>query len=1092
MEKKEQPDLFAAVPGPDSPPVRLDGWPNHERFPFNFGGLTVDRLITEDLLSAADPLVITGFSSLDRIVSFLGEVSGREGPATVRIMLGSEPVASTTRDRVIRDYPFPREVEDYWLERGFSVRLGTQVLQAIELIRTGRVKVRYLDETYRRLHAKIYAADRAVTLGSSNFSEAGLRRQLEVNARFTREGDRRRYREARALAEEIWRLGRDYREDLIALLEKLLRAVTWQEALAKAVADLLYGEWAARYTGTQAGVERSTLWPSQETGIAQALWMIDNVGSVLVADATGAGKTRMGAHLMRAVMDRIWSTGRIRRDIPVLVCPPDVQRIWETESRKTGLPLGTHSHGLLSRRDSDRRRDTVGAIRRAQILAIDEAHNFLNLQAERTRGLMGNMADHVVMFTATPINRGAGDFLRIIDMLGADNLDDEALRVFEHLSRRQGGRERQMTGEEREALRREIQRFTLRRTKAVLNTMVDREPERFVNELGNPCRYPRHDSRIYETGETEEDRARAREIRRLAKKLRGLVNLQSRLELPDAFRREGWSEDRYLDGRLRAAGALAVHQVMANLRSSRAALIEHLYGTGKAREHFGITETVKAEATGNILGTIEGFAGTPPENLLDCPLPAWLEDPSEHRKACAEEMEIYGEIGRLTEGISAARAETKARHLAVLMDRHPLLIAFDSRLITLFEIRRRLVNHRPDLEVIVATGTRRAERNRINELFRLGSSASGVVALCSDAMSEGLNLQQASAVVQLDLPSVVRIAEQRVGRVDRMDSPHRAIEAWWPKDTPEFALRADEKFVERHQTVEALLGSNMPLPEELLGEGRAREAVITADEMIERLEALDSSGKSWDGIRDAFGPVRDLVQGPEALLEERLCEEMRGSRARILSAVSVVAAEAPWGFFAVAGHDRGAPRWVFMNRPDGRLSVHLDSVCEELRKRLSAEVTSRTLDDDGARLVERFIDRISAGERELLPRKKQRALDEMERVLAHWIELAGKEKDYPRLRLLSPLLEKLTRRDRHMPFDLDTVAERWLDLIRPVWYEKLADRRRRTPLRLKDIRRDLKKKPLATNQLDEAFSRLPTVRPIEERIVACIVGIPGG
>ena len=59
-------------------------------------------------------------------------------------------------------------------------------------------------------------------------------------------------------------------------------------------------------------------------------------------------------------------------------------------------------------------------------------------------------------------------------------------------------------------------------------------------------------------------------------------------------------------------------------------------------------------------------------------------------------------------------------------------------------------------------------------------------------MSEGLNLQKASSVVLLDMPSVIRVAEQRVGRVDRMNSPHKSIEVWWPKDDDIFSLKADK------------------------------------------------------------------------------------------------------------------------------------------------------------------------------------------------------------------------------------------------------------------------------------------------------------
>ena len=154
----------------------------------------------------------------------------------------------------------------------------------------------------------------------------------------------------------------------------MLRFVTWQEALARACADLLDGQWAAGYLGATAGISR--LWPSQVAGIAEALWVVENVGSVLIADATGSGKTRMGAHLTRAVRDRLWNTGRVRRDyLTVLVCPPAVEEQWRREAVSCGLTLQTVSHGLLSRKSIHGRRvpqeDEVAS---AQILAIDEAH----------------------------------------------------------------------------------------------------------------------------------------------------------------------------------------------------------------------------------------------------------------------------------------------------------------------------------------------------------------------------------------------------------------------------------------------------------------------------------------------------------------------------------------------------------------------------------------------------------------------------------------------------------------------------------------------------------------------------------------------
>src|SRR5215210_1679480 len=79
-------------------------------------------------------------------------------------------------------------------------------------------------------------------------------------------------------------------------------------------------------------------------------------------------------------------------------------------------------------------------------------------------------------------------------------------------------------------------------------------------------------------------------------------------------------------------------------------------------------------------------------------------------------------------------------------------------------------------------------------------------------MNEGLNLQGASAIVHLDLPTTLRVAEQRVGRVDRMDSPHDRIEAWWPDDGPAFTTAANDLLAERTAASDALLGANLSIP----------------------------------------------------------------------------------------------------------------------------------------------------------------------------------------------------------------------------------------------------------------------------------------
>jgi len=64
-----------------------------------------------------------------------------------------------------------------------------------------------------------------------------------------------------------------------------------------------------------------------------------------------------------------------------------------------------------------------------------------------------------------------------VDMMGADNLADETLKVLARLARRRAAGGEAIADEEREVLRREIQRFTVRRTKPMLNALIDRAPE---------------------------------------------------------------------------------------------------------------------------------------------------------------------------------------------------------------------------------------------------------------------------------------------------------------------------------------------------------------------------------------------------------------------------------------------------------------------------------------------------------------------------------------------------------------------------------------------------------------------------------------
>ena len=819
-------------------------------------------------------------------------------------------------------------------------------------------------------------------------------------------------------------------------------------------------------------------------GIAQALFILKERGSVLIADTTGSGKTRTGVHLVGAKVHEIAASNRLRRGKALLISPPNVMPDWKKESATASVPLDVYSHGALSRASEDSHESLQRNLRRAQILCVDEGHNFLNFKSNRTQQLLRNMADHVMLFTATPINRSATDLLRIADMLGADNLDEETRTAFDRMLGVQSF-SRTLSEDEVSELRKELAKFTVRRTKKVLNQLIDQEPEAYKDAQGRPCRFPEHKTDTYSLNESAEDRARAEEIRALAADLKGVLYFQKELALPLALRRRGITEEQFLQGRRRGASKLAQYAVMAALRSSTAALFEHLLGTEQAAQRAELPDFRKAAKTGNVIKRLSAIAGRVPSSRLSVPLPLWLREAEAHRIACKEDGDIYEQILDLAQDISQARELAKADLVGSLAGRFPHILAFDSRPISL-AVFQKLLNQR-DLpsRVLVATGDTQSDKKALLKAFSPASrDDQPTIGLCSDSVSEGVNLQRAQAIVHLDMPSVVRIAEQRSGRIDRLDSPYDTIYAWWPDDAAEFALSSDERFLERYETVESLLGANMPLPEGI----RERAERITAKAAINEFE---STVDAWDGIEDAFSPVRSLVSGDAPLIPEATYQDYLGVKASITSRVSLVSADRPWAFFCTTDNSQ-VPRWVLLKNIESEPETDLQEIATLLRERLGPEVKDLTdFSPEAEQVLQTFLERLSRVERLLLSRRKRRALDEMEQVLTKYLHNASQRQEQETVDTLTALLRVLTEPIAGTQPDWEELAARWLDLIRPVWYQRLQDKGRRKPLLLTDIRPSLvaAEKDLLPQVLREFTGRFPTQRPADERIVACIVGV---
>ena len=204
-----QPELFSDGPSLRASDV-LSGqaWPDIGRFPTNRPRHHVRDALWSDLVSSTSPLLVTGYASIGELIEFFADWDSHgHDDGQVRLVLGTEPFGTTRHSFRSDRMEFTEETRRYWIEEhGISLLLSAKILRAIEQIEQGKVDVRFIHGA-RRLHAKVYIADRSATVGSSNFTDFGLSHQFEANARFELPTERRRYAELASIAKNLWDAG---------------------------------------------------------------------------------------------------------------------------------------------------------------------------------------------------------------------------------------------------------------------------------------------------------------------------------------------------------------------------------------------------------------------------------------------------------------------------------------------------------------------------------------------------------------------------------------------------------------------------------------------------------------------------------------------------------------------------------------------------------------------------------------------------------------------------------------------------------------------------------------------------------------------
>jgi SNF2 family DNA or RNA helicase len=1063
-------------------PLNFDAarWPEHARFPLNkkVGNNTLEELIYQDIEASNRYLVVTGFTSLSNLVDYFGS-AGFERLEQVRILIGFEP--NIRGRRKYQTVKLDKEIKEYWLKKGLSIMSGGAVMRLIQKIDEGIVEFKYRD----KLHAKIYVGDAHAVLGSSNFSKNGLTTQEEANIRVHCEttNEQAQYEAIKLIAESYYDEAYPYSDKIKELLQNLIQQTSWEEALARAIAELLEGEWLSEYKDILEKLKSTSLWPTQWKGLAQAVSILQRQSNVLIADPTGAGKTKLSTSLVLALKHWLYQLGKNYSTDSLVICPPLVVEKWRDEFRSLKkIDTAQISRGLLSNSHLKNKKMVQDYLDIARILTIDEAHNYLSATSQRTKRIKSNNADYKILVTATPISKKIEDLLRLIDLLDPDNLSDENFKSYSELVSKP-----QMHHQPThiEQLRNFISQFTVRRTKKALNAEIDKEPEHYKNKLGKTCRFPKQIERIYNTKETEEDIELAAKINNLASGIKGVTYLgvfnKPKFEITNEE-----SIKSYIDKRIISARALSIYMIRSALRSSNVALVEHIEGTEAAMAFFRFKG--KTHETGNKLQTLEDIinSGSMPKKyklFQDKFFPTWLTNKEQYLQTCRKDLEVYSQINELAKKFSGKREQGKVEELVRISKKHNYVLAFDSTVISLYYLNHIFSQKHPGKTILVASGSEQDKDSRkVIETFNLTSESNNKsIALCSDKMSESIDLQKASAVVLLDMPSVLRVVEQRIGRADRMDSLHEEIEIYWPKDSEVFSLKADRRLVQTNELVQQIYGTNFNVPEEL--KEKLFENVESVLEIIEEYKDFVDKDDSWSGVTDSFQPIIELKEGKGPLIDKETYENYKGVESSVRTRVSFLESDKDWCFIALRGEKGRSPKWYFIDG-ENNIQTEFPGVCKQLRKHIQKKSTEVKWSDQA---LNKYVSLFKEKEIELLPYKKRRAIE----VARFILEKNAKRKDISlQAKEVIESLLQLVNPNNQFGVDYELLADEWIVLLQPYLNEKReAVRRKKTVLNLSSLKQDYKKFDFSDNRFAQMLNNAPVTEDIDSKIASCIIGV---
>lgn len=913
----------------------------------------------------------------------------------VRLMLGADPgrgyerirrlergAATESAERTRVRHALAGHEQDLETDRdllGFTYEADAGARRLVEWLRSGRVEVRRYERGF--LHGKAFVVttdDEGVLAGSSNFTYAGLARNLELNIAQYGEPAVPKVVE---WFDGLWGDAEPF--DLAAIYEARYEPHDPNLIYLRMLFER-YGRELDEQGDAEGGLRLTTF---QNDGVWRARRILAARDGVVVADGVGLGKTFIAGELIReAVHDR--------RQRVLLVAPAALRDgPWRTFLRKEGLGIDCVSFEELS---ADRQLAANGrqshltfALDDYAMVVIDEAHAYRNPDTQRAdalrRLLQGSPPKQLVLLTATPVNNSLWDLYYLLSFFirnDAAFADAGIASLREHFA---------------EAAAEDPDDLSAEHLFDVLDAVAVRRTRHFVKRY-----YP--SDRIEVGGEQVPITFPTPRVRPVSYDLEDVLpGVFTRLEHaldcaegecehePEVAAGATLSLARYVPSRyLTSGGDVEAYQLqLAGLL--RSGLLKRFESSPHA---FALTCERMAASHGGFIELLDQGLVARGEALAD-----WVATDSDELDV--DELAQHEKVDRAAVyDVESLRADVEAdRELlrafavearAVTADRDPTLRLLadqlaaiaaeaetdgldeedvrDKRKVIVFSYYadtvewvarylERAVAERDDLAAYRGrlTSITGSEGDKTEVLLGFAPRSSEApegtedrydLLVATDVLAEGVNLQQARHIVNYDLPWNPMRLVQRHGRIDRIGSPHAEvfIRCVLPDRQLDALLGLEERLHRKLKTAAATVG----LEDEVLpGSAVADHTFTEPREEIERLRREDPTLFETGGETHAYSgeeyrqELRSALEDPST---RRLIQSLPWGSGSGMRKVG-----APPGFVfcaRVADHERPLFRWVARDAgEDGEPEVVSDTLACLGHAQCSAD-TVRVLDEE--------------------------------------------------------------------------------------------------------------------------------------------------